>query len=250
MDYKIRKIRVGLKTLPISEYSITDSTNTRARLLAKESCSDALVVANGQSKGRGRLGRKFSSEEGKGIYMSLLLHPKTNKDALALTALMGVAVCRAVESLAGVFPKIKWLNDIQLGEKKLAGILAEGEFDKNGNLKYTVIGVGLNILKRDFGELSEIATALEEHTLPPAADKLLSKITREFYKIYMKKNHEKELRYYREHSSVIGENITVSRGGESFSAKAIDIDCDFSLIIDSGGSVHRLSSAEVTVRKL
>lgn len=249
MDYKMKRIRVGLNSLPLYEYSVTDSTNSRARELAKKSHRDALVVAEGQSMGRGRLGRSFVSDVGKGLYMSLLLHPKTNKDVLTLTALMGIAVCRAVESLSGVFPKIKWLNDIQLGGKKVAGILAEGEFDESGKLKYTVIGVGVNILKRDFKELSEIATSLEEHTAPPRTNALLSKIVREFYRIYKKKNREEEIRYYRNHSSVIGEDITVYRGDESFVARAIDIGNDFSLIVEADGKKRTLSSAEVTVRK-
>ena len=249
MDYKKKMIRVGLNYLPLYEYSTTDSTNARARELSKKSNRDALVVAEGQSAGRGRLGRSFVSDSGKGLYMSLILHPKTNEEALTLTALMGIAVCRAVESLSVASPKIKWLNDIQLGEKKVAGILAEGEFDDSGKLKYTVIGVGINILRRDFKDLSEIATSLEEHTAPPNKKALLLKIVREFYRIYKKKNREAEICYYRSHSSVLGEDITVYVGCESFVARAIDIENDFSLIIDADGEKRTLSSAEVTVRK-
>lgn len=249
MDAKKRYMRVGLSAIPVFEYGVTDSTNTRARELAAEISTDAAVIAGGQTSGRGRLGRSFDSSEGAGLYMSLLIHPKSTADALRLTALMGVAVCRAIESLTPLSPKIKWINDIQLENKKLAGILAEGEFDGGGRLKYAVIGVGLNILRRDFGELSDIATSLEEHTAPPTAATLFKKIIREFYRIYKKRTHEGELEYYKAHCSLLGENITVLCGGESYTARARDIGEDFSLIIEKEGLSVALTSAEVTVRR-
>ena len=249
MEYRIRKISLGHTELPVYEYGITDSTNTRARELAKVHNTDAAVIAVGQTCGRGRLGRSFASDTGRGLYMSLLIHPKSTADALKLTALMGVAVCRAIEALTNLTPKIKWVNDIQLGEKKLAGILAEGEFDADGGLKYAIIGVGLNILSRDFGELSEIATSLEEHTAPPTADALFEKITDEFYRIYNKGTHQNELEYYKSHSSVLGRNITVIRAGESYIARATDVGCDFSLTVDRDGKKECISSAEVSIRR-
>lgn len=238
------------KKIPIFSYDTVESTNLLAKEFARTSDSDAVFTAMGQSGGRGRLGRSFSSVWGAGLYMSILIHPKKSiSDALKLTALAGVAVCRAIEKNTDLSPKIKWVNDIQINEKKVAGILAEGGLCESGALKYAVIGIGLNILKRDFGELSEIAAALEDFSPKvPSADKLLSDILREFYRLYRKKEYSAELEYYRGHSSVIGRNITVYRGGESYPARALDIDGDFALVVNDGDKSISLTSAEVTIR--
>lgn len=238
------------KRIRIFSHDTVESTNLLAKELARSCNTDAVITAKGQSGGRGRLGRSFSSVWGAGLYMSILIHPKKSiSDALKLTALAGVAVCRAIEKNTELSPKIKWVNDIQINEKKVAGILAEGELGEGGTLKYAVIGIGLNILKRDFGELSEIAASLEDYSPSvPSADKLLVDIVREFYRLYRKKEYSAELEYYRGHSSVIGRDITVYRGGESYSARALDIDDDFALVISVGEKIIPLTSAEVTVR--
>ena len=240
---------VGLRPIPVYKYEITDSTNTRARELAEKQRSVFAVIANGQTAGRGRLGRSFSSEKGVGIYASLVVRPKSTESALKLTALMGIALCRAIEKLTELSPKIKWVNDIEIEGKKLAGILAEGEFDEKGKLKYVIIGFGINILQRDFGELSDIATSVEEHTAPPKKEKIFKQILHEFFKVYDKKSYTDELDYYKSHSSVLGKEITVLRKGESFSARAKDIDESFSLIIERDGVTELLSSAEVSIRR-
>ncbi len=238
------------KKIRIFSYDTVESTNLLAKQLAGGGCPDAVFCAKGQSGGRGRLGRSFSSAFGKGLYMSILIHPKKSiSDALKLTALAGVAVCRAIEKNTDLSPKIKWVNDIQIEGKKVAGILAEGEFDECGGLKYAVIGIGLNILKRDFGELLEIAAALEDFTAPaPSADALLSDILREFYRLYRKKEHSRELEYYRAHSSVIGRDVTVYRGGEAYPARALDVDENFALVVSDGEKTSPITSAEVTIR--
>ena len=249
MDFKKKTVLVGLKPLSVYKYALTDSTNTRARELARSTASDAAIIARGQTAGRGRLGRSFVSDSGLGLYMSLLIHPKSTESALTLTALMGVAVCRAIKKLTGLQTGIKWVNDIILCEKKLAGILAEGEFDSQGRLKYSVIGVGVNLIPRDFLELSDIATSLGEYCTPPSAERLAYAIIREFYKIYGKRSYTDELRYYRDNSAVTGKEITVIKQEESFSATAVGIADDFSLVIERDGIRESISSCEVSIRK-
>lgn len=249
MDFKKKTVLVGLKPLSVYKYALTDSTNTRARELARSTASDAAIIARGQTAGRGRLGRSFVSDSGLGLYMSLLIHPKSTESALTLTALMGVAVCRAIKKLTGLQTSIKWVNDIILNEKKLSGILAEGEFDSQGRLKYSVIGVGVNLIPRDFLELSDIATSLGEYCTPPSAERLAYAIIREFYKIYEKKDHSSALRYYKENSAVIGKEINVIKHGEVLPAVAVGIADDFSLIIETEGGRDIISSCEVSIRK-
>ena len=249
MEYKNYKIFADFSPITVYEYETTDSTNTRARELAKNGIKKAAVIAEGQTAGRGRLGRSFKSDTGLGLYMSLVVYPKNTRSALTLTALMGVAVCRAIKRETGIQAKIKWINDIILGEKKLAGILAEGEFDEAGNLKYSIIGVGINLIPRDFSELSEIATSLGEYCTPPDAKKLARAVICEFYRICRKKNYKKELSYYRENSTVIGNEVNVIKANETYRAHAVGIADDFSLIAKRDGITELISSCEVSIRK-
>ena len=113
--------RVGRTLVCLAE---VDSTNLRARQLAAEGAADGtVVVADRQTAGRGRLGRSFQSPGGQGIYLTALLRPDLPPERLSpVTAMAGVAVCRAVERLCGVSPGLKWPNDPVLDGKKLCGI--------------------------------------------------------------------------------------------------------------------------------
>lgn len=234
----------------VFSYDTVDSTNRLAKEYAAKHKSDAVFCAAGQSAGRGRLGRSFDSESGQGLYMSMLIHPKRRiSDAISLTALSAVATCRAIEKLTSLEPRIKWVNDLQLGGKKIAGILVEGEVDSDGRVAYAVVGIGVNLLSRDFGELSEIAASLGDFTdTPPSADRLMAQTVRELYRIYKKPSYAAELEYYRNHSALIGEEITVYKGGESYPARAVGIDDAFGLIVNDGEKTYTLTSAEVSVR--
>lgn len=238
------------KKIALFSYDTVKSTNLLAKDFAREHGSEAVFIAAGQTGGRGRLGRSFSSEHGAGLYMSILIHPNGQiSDVLKLTALAGVAVSRAIEKNTELSPKIKWVNDIQICGKKVAGILAEGEFDESGALKYAVIGIGLNVHKRDFGELSDIAAALGDFIeTPPSIDTLFRDTVREFYRVYRKRNLSEEVEYYREHSSVIGRDITAYSAGKSYSAYATDIDESFALIVNDGEKETPITSAEVSIR--
>ena len=116
--------RVGRTLVCLAE---VDSTNLRARQLAAEGAADGtVVVADRQTAGRGRLGRSFQSPGGQGIYLTALLRPDLPPERLSpVTAMAGVAVCRAVERLCGVSPGLKWPNDPVLDGKKLELPLGE-----------------------------------------------------------------------------------------------------------------------------
>ena len=112
----------------LSVFYESDSTSREARdayeLYGRRSL---IVVADGQTAGRGRRGRSFLSPHGRGIYMSLLISPDSALGSFtAVTGLAAVAVCRAIERCSGILPDIKWVNDICYKGKKLGGILTEG----------------------------------------------------------------------------------------------------------------------------
>lgn len=130
-------------------YSPTvDSTNNQCkRLLADGKKGIFLVTADEQSAGRGRQGKSFYSPPMTGIYFSLVIRPETTlKNAVTATTAASVAVCKAIETLTDVKPKIKWVNDVYIGDKKICGILTEAVTNfEEGIVDSVIIGIGINI---------------------------------------------------------------------------------------------------------
>jgi BirA family biotin operon repressor/biotin-[acetyl-CoA-carboxylase] ligase len=142
----------------------TASTNDVARDQAVRGAAAGFVVAAArQTRGRGRLGRRWESARDAGLYVSILLRPELDvRDAGQLTILSSVAMADAVEAVAGFRPQIKWPNDLVVVGRKLAGLLIETE-RVSQRLAWAVIGIGLNVNHEtaDFPpELREIATSL------------------------------------------------------------------------------------------
>lgn len=131
------------------------STSLAMKQMALESKlpHGSVVVANGQTKGKGRKGRDFYSPKNTGLYLSVLLYPdKTVRESLELTAQAAVAVCRAVEKCCKISLKIKWVNDLYLEEKKVCGILTEAVTDlETGEIEFVVVGIGLNLKSPEGG---------------------------------------------------------------------------------------------------
>lgn len=239
---------IGEKPFKIVFYDTTDSTNTRAKEYAKKcnSRENVIFVANHQTAGRGRLGRSFVSNEGAGIYLSILTYPyESGADATAVTARAAVALARAIDSLCGTESQIKWVNDIFLGGKKLAGILTEAEMLENGKIGYLVVGMGINVYKNAISdEISDIATSIEsEIGSAPDRNNLVAKIISEFF-------HESNdyLDEYRARSLVIGKAVTVIKATESYEATVLGINDDFSLQIQRDGKEERLFTGEISIR--
>jgi BirA family biotin operon repressor/biotin-[acetyl-CoA-carboxylase] ligase len=125
--------------------AVTDSTNRVAMEMAENGAKHGtVVVADAQTAGRGRMGRRWVSPAGKNLYVSLLLRPTVpTVDATRLALVAGVALADAVEAV-GVPASLKWPNDLYCGGRKAAGILAEMASDPDG-VRHVVIGVGLNV---------------------------------------------------------------------------------------------------------
>ena len=229
-------------------YDETDSTNTRAREYAKESQDKQTVIfiANSQTAGRGRRGRSFVSEKGAGIYMSILTYPsESGTDATQATARAAVILARAIESVCPCEIKIKWVNDIFLGGKKLAGVLTEGEMDSNGKIAYQVIGMGINVYKNAVSEeISTIATSIEEQTGKKIdRSKLAAAIIKEFLH-----SNNNPIEDYRARSCITGKKVTVVKLTESYEAKVVGIDDGYALLLERDGKIERLFTGEVSLR--
>ena len=140
-------LRTGLYTAIIGRsvryYQFTGSTMDDAAQWAREDADEgAVVVAETQTASRGRLGRRWVSDAGN-LYFSVLFRP--NSAALPmLSPLAGVAVARAIRQVAGLYPAIKWPNDITIDGRKVAGILAESTMS-GARIEHAVVGVGVNV---------------------------------------------------------------------------------------------------------
>ena len=139
---------IGDYPAPIYLYNTLESSNRTAKLLALDGAPHGtLVLTAHQSAGRGRLGRRFESPAGKGVYCSVLLRPEMPAaNAQTATISAAVAVCRAVKKLCGLELAVKWVNDLYYQGRKVCGILTEAGTDlESGQLEWLVVGIGLNL---------------------------------------------------------------------------------------------------------
>ncbi|AMV71681.1 biotin--[acetyl-CoA-carboxylase] ligase [Desulfuromonas carbonis] len=144
------EIQAGLSTRLIGREIVslarTDSTNQRATELAEAGAVEGtVVIAEEQSLGKGRLGRRWASPPGVNLYLSVLLRPPILPwDAPQLTFLSAVAVARAIAAEPGMAPEVKWPNDLLLGGRKVAGLLNEMRAETEG-IHHVVLGIGVNL---------------------------------------------------------------------------------------------------------
>ncbi len=230
----------------------TSSTNDEVRSLAVNGAEGTvLYVADSQTKGRGRKGRSFFSPDGTGIYMSLLLHPSLPAESCTLlTPMCAVAVSEAIESIVSAESKIKWVNDIFIDGRKVAGILTEGAFTK-GRIDYAVVGIGVNISlpEEDFPEeIRSTAGALTENRTD-FRNELIAEITNRFMHYYKQLPKKAFLDKYREKLLFLGEEITVIAADKTYTATAEDIDDDCRLIVRTPeGERIALGSGEISIK--
>lgn len=252
-----RELRHGLGTRSIGReifyYDTVPSTMDTAFRLGMEGAKEGSVVcAEGQTRGKGRLGRNWVSPKGKGIYASMILRPSLlPSDAARLTLLAAVAVCEALRKVAGIDIKIKWPNDLLVRDRKLAGILTElsAETDR---VRFVVIGIGVNV-NTPLSLLPSRATSLKAE-LGRSASRVecLQEILRCLEKRYDQLNEEgfsTVIRQWKEFSSTLGQRIRIADRLGEVEGEAVDLDQDGGLLIrgDTGIIVKRMSGDVVPV---
>jgi BirA family biotin operon repressor/biotin-[acetyl-CoA-carboxylase] ligase len=201
------------------------------------------------------MGRSFSSPEGMGVYLSVILRPGCKAEELMhLTCAAAVAACKAVESASGIFPGIKWINDLVCGKEKLGGILTEMSVNTNGFVDWAVVGIGINCCqkKADFPtELQSMATSLLLQTGKPCPPALLAaRLTEALYEINAILFEKQQIMdIYRQHCVTLGQKVLVVRGEESAYGTALDLDQDGGLLVRfADGTEKVVSSGEVSIR--
>lgn len=196
------------------------------------------VLAAEQTGGRGTKGRAFSSAKG-GVYASFIIgfkDIKADKAHLVLERL-SLAVIKTLEEF-GAEAAVKWPNDIFVCGKKICGMLIENVF-AGGNIEKTVAGIGINVNNELPDELKDIAISLKQ-VLGRSVDTLevFDSLCKNIVKDYPEG-------LYKKYSMVIGKKITVSKGGESYSAVATDLTEDGRLVLSDG---EILSFEEISLK--
>ena len=243
----------------INVYKTITSTNSAIKELAiKGEKEGNVIMAEEQTEGRGRLGRKFYSPNGTGIYMSILLRPQISaSESFLITTAAAVAVAEAIEAISGKEAKVKWVNDIYCDNKKVCGILTEAAFDlESGGLEYAVLGIGINVKTPEKGfpeEIKDIASEIfdnETFNLKDVRSKLVAEVLKGFWNYYKNIEQKTFLTAYKRRSLLIGKEIFITSRNSSEKAVALEIDDECRLKVRmEDGSIRLLSSGEVSVRK-
>ncbi len=228
--------------------SIPSTMEVARELASAGAAHGTLVFAEEQTSGRGRRGRAFFSPPRENLYFTLVLRlPLAVHRRLPI--ILPLAVVRALRA-EGVEARIKWPNDIWINERKVCGMLIDGELTSNGGLAFPGIGVNVNGDPTDNPELTEIATSLARevgHDIP--RERVLAAICNELEQL-LNAAMPALVGEYRELSCTLGREVTVSPvAGEKFAANAIGISDDGELMVRrDNGLVVAINAADVSVR--
>lgn len=228
-----------------------DSTNKYLKVLANEGLEEiSIVISKEQTEGRGRLGRTFISNKGKGIYMSILLRPQFDVElSKRITSLTATAVSEAIDKVTGQKTKIKWVNDIYLNDKKLAGILTEGHTNfEAGKIEYIVVGIGINLYHQEFPkDLDNIVTTLEDETNNIySINDIIKEIINNFIYYYQNIKVNKHIDIYRDKSYVINKEVELNIHGTLKYGKVLNIDEEGELVVLINNKEETIYSGEIT----
>lgn len=227
--------------LNIIKLEVTPSTSTYARENATTLPLPSLIIADKQTAGRGRRGNSFYSPDKTGLYMTLLF--ESENSIPLITPAAAVAVCNIIEKDFGVEPKIKWVNDIFLGGKKICGILSEC-FTANGKT-LIALGIGINLTTTYFPENLPNAGSLGINC---EKEKLATDIAEYIFEYAKNTDEENIIGQYRNRLFVIGKKIEFFENNIKFSATVKDINDQCNLIVELPDKSEKiLSSGEISI---
>ena len=235
-------IREKLEGRQVLYLKKTQSTNAdlMAAVRRGDMGSGDMIIARQQTDGKGRTGKSFMSPKG-GLYMSFCVG---DVQYGLSTVICAVAVAEAMAK-QGASPKVKWVNDIFIKDRKVCGILAQAV----GDGSHAVIGVGINLLKDALPtEIRDIATGLDEECQPDTAA-LVCDIITNYEKLSAENRKDGSARIvkcYKELLFHMNREVTVVTTGER--ALCVDVDSDGALIVEQNGNRKKLSSGEISIK--
>jgi len=238
----------------IITYDSVDSTNNIAkRLVGEPDKEGAVILANSQTQGKGRLGRTWHSEENVGIYLSILLKTSLPPEQISRIALVaGVALVQAINEFSPARAYLKWPNDILINGKKVAGILTE--FCKKKDLSEVILGIGINVNHAHFPlPLQHIATsmAMENGKIferLPLISFLVNRLDQE-YQSFLNEGLSPTVTQWNLNSDMFGKHISLTKGTQTFFGTAMKLDEEEGhlVILTDNGEEIAFNSGEVTL---
>jgi BirA family biotin operon repressor/biotin-[acetyl-CoA-carboxylase] ligase len=262
MLHPLPSLKKGLETQIIGQtihlfreiHSASDMAKELALIGTKEG---TVVIAETQTRGKGRLGREWISPAD-GLWFSLILRPKISpEDASKLTLLAGVVVAKTLEKLYHLRAEVKWPNDVLIDGKKICGILTEAS-SKGRYLDFVVIGFGINAnfpVSRLPASLHESTTTLRtelnrEVNIEALLRSLLEE-TERYYRMFKEGNFETVLAEWRRLAKFLGSYVYVRSLNEKVEGWAVDVDEQGALIVRlRDQTTRKIVAGDVTVRKL
>ncbi len=253
-DMLKQRLKGSLFGKRIYHFFKTDSTNRVALELGHTGEPEgAVVLAEEQTAGRGRAGRKWHSERAAGIYVTILLRPKLAPvQAPLLTMMAGLSAHTAVQALTGLEVDLKWPNDLIVRGKKVGGILTEMHAEPN-QVRFVIVGVGLNVNQEKFpGELANVATSLRAETGKwHSRMELLVRLLREFesdYNRFLREGVASVVARFESVSSYAkGKRVRVTNGTESYVGTTAGLGPEGLLQVErEDGRVTAVISGDVT----
>lgn len=245
----------GLETSRIGRriyyFDSIDSTQTYATEIASESKDGDVVIAQKQTRGRGRMNRRWVSPDG-GIWLSVILRPKSDSSlATMLPFAASVALADAIERILGVNVGLKWPNDILVNRKKAGGILVDVSLTSN-QIDYAVIGVGVNFaiqakrVEQAIKDTSSGVASLDSKNQRPVG------LVQEFFKDLectldtLGNDGGKDVLYrWVKRSTTIGRNIVLNTTEGRIQGSAVRIDPDGALVIKQRNKIHRVLAGDI-----
>ena len=229
----------------VVKFKQIDSTNNYLKNSYKLLNNFTFVVADYQSKGKGRNDRVWSSEEGQNLMFSFLIKDQDLlKKFSALSIISAVEVAKLLEEYQIKGISIKWPNDVLIGDKKVCGILLEGQI-----LEYLVVGIGLNVNQKVFPDgLRRPATSLsleanKDFNIDELEQKLFSNIVKDLSNL----NEEQCLGYFRSHNFLLNKRVKVLVNDQPFIGEVVGIDDNFFLQIKTSDMLLHIDSGEIEI---
>lgn len=257
---KVNRLQDGLCTKRFGRSILfsgeVDSTSKWAKELAMYGASEGtVVIAETQTRGRGRLGREWFSPTG-GLWFSIILRPKLRPvEAAKLTFVAGLAVAKVLREMFSLKAETKWPNDVLVNERKICGVLAE--MNTTGEtVNFVVVGVGVNAnfdVKNVFPErLKKVATSLEsELGRKVQLEKLFRALVERLenlYEIFIREGVDSVLEEWKNYAGFLGRHVRVTSPTEKISGLALDVNREGALVLRlEDGTVRRVFVGDVSL---
>ena len=256
MDISPVSLRRRLKTKFVGHnilyYPTTSSTMDVAKQAIKDGAAEgAIVIADHQTAGRGRLGRTWLSPPDSSILLSIILYP--NLEQLPrLTIAAALAVAKSIEKITGLEPVIKWPNDVLIGGKKVSGVLIESDV-QGDKVNYAIVGIALNVNldPSSIPEISETATSLKQ-VLGQEVSRLdvIESLLVEFEELYQTLRRGEPIDgEWRHRLETLGKEVTVRSGDMVHEGYAESVDDEGNLLLRRlDGSLVTIAAGDVTLK--